>query len=85
MGAERARRVTGVLSEWLAILDDMAQRKPYATKRRPNRQSAIVVRMSREERDALHRLAGRRGTNVTAYVLSKIERDLRQELGSASA
>lgn len=39
-----------------------------------------MLRMSREERDALHRIAAGRGQNVTEYLLAKIARDLRQEM-----
>lgn len=55
-------------------------RRPYVESRRPRRQAEMKLRMSREERDALHRVAAARGQNVTEYLLAKIARDLRQEM-----
>lgn len=55
-------------------------KRPYVEKRRPSRQAAVVVRMSKDEREALHRIAAARGTNVTALLLSKVQSDLRREL-----
>ena len=65
-----------------AVTNTERVRRPYVEKRRPSRQAAVVVRMSKDERDALHRIAAARGTNVNALLLSKVQTDLRRELQS---
>ena len=54
--------------------------KPYGAKRRSSRQAAVLVRMSQEEREALHRIAARNGTNVNVWLLQKVAPDLRREM-----
>jgi hypothetical protein len=55
-------------------------RKPYVESRRPRRQAAVIVRMAREERDALHRAAERQGMTVNSLVLAKVQPDITREL-----
>lgn len=56
--------------------------KPYVESRRPHRQAGVNLRVSREQRDALRRVAERRGMTVTDYIVAKIAPDLRREMGA---
>jgi hypothetical protein len=55
-------------------------KKPYVEKRRPEHSARVNLRMSREQLDALHRIAKKSGTNVSALLLSKVEPEIRREL-----
>ena len=59
-------------------VDEMG--KSSVARRRPHRQAQVNLRVSREQRDALRRVAERRGMTVTDYIVAKIAPDLRREM-----
>lgn len=58
-------------------------RKPYVEKRRPDKSARVNLRMPRETLDALHRIADRKGVNVSALLLHAVEPELRREMRRA--
>lgn len=51
--------------------------------RTEGRAAGVLLRMSPAERDALRRIADRRGVTVTQYLRAKVEPELRREAQGA--
>lgn len=71
------------MSDRVPTLGGMASHSPNADRRSPARQADVRLRMSREEREALHAVAAEEGLSVNEWLIREIIRR-RVELGKTA-